>query len=305
MDKNTISLESDPLLESKADKESSLIVLDPLAQYMIEVRKYPILTSEEEFKLAVKYKEEGDQDAVYTLITSNLYLVVKIVMSFRYAFQNMMDLIQEGNIGLMQAIKRFDPYRGIRLSTYASWWIRAYVLKHLLDNWRLVRVGTTNIRRRLLYNLQKEKERLEAEGFTPGPKLLAERLKAEEKDVIDIEMSLGRSDYSLDKNVGDSKKTYMALLPDTRVKPDEAVEHEQYIEVLKDKINAFKHKLNEKEVVILENRIIAETPMTLQEIGNRYGITKEAVRKAEARLLKRLKEYLSTNMQIEKDMFSG
>ena len=137
--------------------KESLVPLDPFSAYLQEVRKYSLLTEEEEKELAIRYKETGDLDSAYKLTTANLMLVIKIAMTFKREWQNLMDLIQEGNVGLMKAVKNFDPFRGVRLSAYATWWIKSYILKHILDNWRLVRVGTTNSRRKLLFNLKREK----------------------------------------------------------------------------------------------------------------------------------------------------
>ena len=140
--------------------KGALVPRDPFYAYLQEVRKYPALTEEEEKELAIRYKETGDLESAYKLTTANLMLVIKIAMTFKREWQNLMDLIQEGNVGLMKAVKNFDPFRGVRLSAYATWWIKSYILKHILDNWRLVRVGTTNARRKLLFNLKKEKEKL-------------------------------------------------------------------------------------------------------------------------------------------------
>ena len=181
--------------------KESLVPLDPFSAYLQEVRKYSLLTEEEEKELAIRYKETGDLDSAYKLTTANLMLVIKIAMTFKREWQNLMDLIQEGNIGLMKAVKNFDPFRGVPLSAYATWWIKSYILKHILDNWRLVRVGTTNARRKLLFNLKKEKEKLEREGFEPTTKLLAERFGVDEGEVIDVSASIGAMDVSIDTPV--------------------------------------------------------------------------------------------------------
>ncbi|SVC16972.1 uncharacterized protein METZ01_LOCUS269826, partial [marine metagenome] len=214
--------EIEPLDPSKLDREhssllpavtqdSSVARIDPLTAYINEIRQYENLTENEEKQLAIKLRETSDSDAAYRLTTSHLMLVVRIAMSFRRQWQNMMDLIQEGNIGLLKAVKNFDPFRGVRLSSYATWWIRSYILKYMLDNWRLVRVGTTNTRRKLLYNLRKEKERLENQGFAPTPKLLAEHFGVEESDVIDVQTSLGAADVSVDTPMREGEESTPAL----------------------------------------------------------------------------------------------
>ena len=165
--------------------ETALVRPSALQLYLAKIGRYPVLSPEEEHELAVRYVEEGDRDAAYRLVTANLRLVVKIALQFQRTWMNnLLDLIQEGNIGLMQAVKKFDPYRGIRLSSYASFWIKAYILKFILDNWRLVKIGKTQAERKLFYNLYKEKERLHQLGYDPGPKLIAQRLNVKEEDVI-------------------------------------------------------------------------------------------------------------------------
>ena len=185
--------------------DRALATVDPFRRYMAEVRLHPPLSREEEQELARKYRDTGDREALFGLVTANLMLVVKVALSFRRAARNLLDLIQEGNIGLMQAIERFDPELGVRLPTYASWWIRAYMVKFLLDNVRLVRVGTTNARRKLLRNLNKERRRLEQQGYDVGPKLLADHFGVSEDDVRDVEAALSGRDVSLDAPVGDEE----------------------------------------------------------------------------------------------------
>jgi len=285
------------LLEEKYKKDTeevtSLAPLDPLAAYLAEI-KYKPLSAEEEKSLALRFREEGDVDAAYVLVTSNLQQVVAIAMTFRREFQNLLDLIQEGNIGLMQAVKKFDPLRGIRLPTYASWWIKAYILKYILDNWRLVKVGTTNVRRKLLYNLQREKERLEGEGFFPTTKLLAEKFGASETDIIAVEKSIGASDISLDAPVGDGDGQTRVM--DTLSLEEASVEDfssaKQMRDLVKSKIEILKAELDEREIEILEKRIMEENPATLQEIGDKFGVTREAVRQMEKRLLKQIKAFI-------------
>jgi RNA polymerase sigma-32 factor len=274
----------------------SLAPLDPLAAYLNEIRQYAELSEEEEKELALRYKDSDDAQAAYTLITSNLTLVVKIAMTFRREWQNVMDLIQEGNVGLMKAVKNFDPFRGVRLPAYASWWIKAYILKHILDNWRLVRVGTTNARRKLLYNLQKEKAKLEEAGFTASPKKLAEHFGVAEKDVIDVQASLGAFDVSMDTPTHpDSDMTPAASLSDGK-NPAQAIEKSQFHEALHEKIEAFLEDLKPIEKELFATRILSEDPTSLKEIGGHYNITREAVRQTEQRLLKKFKTYITEHL---------
>ena len=278
-------------------QDSSVAQVDILTAYLNEIRQYENLTENEEQELAIKLRETNDSDAAYRLTTSHLMLVVRIAMTFRRQWQNMMDLIQEGNIGLLKAVKKFDPFRGVRLSSYATWWIRSYILKYMLDNWRLVRVGTTNNRRKLLYNLRKEKEKLENQGYTPTPKLLAEHFGVEESDVIDVQASLGVGDISVDTPMreGEEATPAMFLADHGAISPEENAEQNQFLESLKQEINSFKKELKPIEQKILSERILSETPRSLQEIGNDQNITREAIRQTEQRILKKFKTYITKN----------
>ena len=284
--------------------KGALVPRDPFYAYLQEVRKYPALTEEEEKELAIRYKETGDLESAYKLTTANLMLVIKIAMTFKREWQNLMDLIQEGNVGLMKAIKNFDPFRGVRLSAYATWWIKSYILKHILDNWRLVRVGTTNARRKLLFNLKKEKEKLEREGFDPTTKLLAERFGVEETEVIDVSASIGAMDVSIDTPAHpDSTMTPAQTLSQGGKSVEENVELQQFRQILNENIENFKGGLNPNEIEILEKRILSEDPLSLQEIGDQRGVTREAVRQAEQRLLKKFKTYIEEKMPEAADHF--
>ena len=182
-----LAAEVEPEPEEAEPDAGALVRYDPLQRYLAELRRYPLLSREEERRLAVRYKERHDLEAAYRLVTANLRLVVLIAREYQRAFRNLLDLIQEGNIGLMEAVKNFDPYRGIRFPSYAVWWIRAYIIRYIMNNWRMVKIGTTQAQRKLFFNLQKEKERLEAEGFVAGPALLAQRLDVKESEVVETE----------------------------------------------------------------------------------------------------------------------
>lgn len=286
---------------------TSVARLDPLTAYLNELRPYSELSLEEEHRLAVKYLKEGDTKAAYALVTANLTLVVKIAMSYKREWEHLLDLIQEGNVGLMKAVQNFDPFRGVPLPAYATWWIKAYILKFLLDNWRLVKVGTTNTRRKLLYNLKKEKERLEREGFSPTPKLLAEHFGVDEQEIIDVEASLGASDVSMDAPIkkGEDSWTPMSFLTDGK-DPGKHVEKKLFLEALKEKIGAFVSGLGKPiEKEIFQARILSESPRSLQEIGDNYNITREAVRQTEQRLTKRLKAFLAEHMPDAEEHFKN
>jgi len=271
----------------------ALVPSDPFRRYLGEVRKYPALSREEEQELARLYRDSGDREALFRLVTSNLMQVVRVALSFRRAARNLLDLVQEGNLGLLAAIERFDPELGVRLPTYAAWWIRAYIVKFLLDNVRLVRVGTTNARRKLLRNLRQEKARLIAEGFDVGPKMLADHFNVSEEDVMDVERALHSQDVSLDAPLGDDEdRTRGDLMPDTGPTVEEDVARRELQDKVKAAIERFRVGLDERERVILDERLLSDDPVTLQAIGDRFGTTREAVRQAETRLMARLREYL-------------
>src|SRR6266480_7701074 len=195
----------EPLAGEDGDERSkgkALVPFDPLQRYLTEIRRFKLLSREEEHRLAVQYKEYGDVGAAYKLVTANLRLVVMIAREYQKAFKNLLDLIQEGNMGLMEAVKNFDPYRGVRFPSYAVWWIRAYIIRYLMNNWRMVKLGTTQAQRRLFFNLQKEKQRLEAEGFDVTPKLIARRLDVKPSEVVEMEQRMSARDLSVDSPIG-------------------------------------------------------------------------------------------------------
>ena len=272
---------------------------DALRAYLAEVRQFRLLTREEEEILVAKYKKSGDPEAAQKLITSNLRLVVKIAMEFQsHWLNNLLDLIQEGNVGLMQALKKFDPSRGVKFSYYASYWIKAYILKYIMDNWRMVKVGTTQAQRKLFYNLRKERDKILKEGLEPGPKLLAERLGVGQADVeeMDMRLSAGR-EMSLDAPIGpDSDQTQVSLLPAETEGAESLLEASQLKALLQDKLALFRETLSSREKIILEKRLLAETPVTLQEIGEEFGISRERVRQLEERLKKTLMVFLRKEM---------
>jgi RNA polymerase sigma-32 factor len=289
--------------ETKADgatesEDKSLAPYDSLQRYLSEIRKYPLLSREEEHRLGVAYKEKGDLDAAYKLVTGNLRLVVLIAREYQRAFRNLLDLVQEGNVGLMEAVKNFDPYRGVRFPSYAVWWIRAYIIRFLMNNWRMVKVGTTQAQRKLFFNLQKEKERLEAEGFSPTPKLIAQNLAVKESEVVEMQQRLGSRDLSVDAPIGaeEDSSTMLDTLSSGGTAEDQMAEAE-YRSKVGERIREFGETLNGKDKVIFESRLLAEEPLTLQEIGDKYGISRERVRQVESRLKKRLKAYLLEHMQ--------
>jgi len=294
------------LLEEDESSKKALVPFDPLQRYLTEIRRYPLLTREEEHRLAVEYKEFGNIEAAYKLVTSNLRLVVMIAREYQRALRNLLDLIQEGNIGLMEAVKNFDPYRGVRFPSYAVWWIRAYIIRYIMNDWRMVKIGTTQAQRKLFFNLQKEKERLEAEGIAPGPKLLAQRLNVKEDEVIEMEQRLSHRDLSTDVPMGeDEEGTLLNFLPDEKETPEERVAEAEYRQALSEKMEQFADTLKDKELIIFRERLLSEEPLTLREIGERYSISRERVRQIEERVKRKLKAYLNKEFKDLKDPVAG
>ncbi len=268
---------------------------DPLRRYLSEISRFDPLTRDEEHQLAVEYFEKGDRETAYRLVTSNLKLVVKIAMIYQKVYRNLLDLIQEGNLGLIQAVKRFDPYRGTRLPTYAAWWIKAFILKFLLDNTRMVKIGTTNTRRKILMNLNKEKRELEAKGIVPTAKLIAQNLGVDEKEVREVEQGMSGPDVSLDAPLGNNEDGDIHYIDTLRLMEqsvDDKIAHGEFRELLEKLFKEFAETLNERERMILNQRLIADEPETLQQIADRYGISREAVRVAEKKLIAKLKKYM-------------
>ncbi|MCC6641254.1 MAG: RNA polymerase factor sigma-32 [Deltaproteobacteria bacterium] len=271
---------------------------DGLTRYFAELREHAPLAREEEHRLAVRLVEEGDVDAARRLVLANLRLVVKIAMEYRRAWTNVLDLIQEGNVGLLQAVRRFDPYQGVKLSSYAAYWIRAYILKYLLDNIRLVRLGTTRAQRKLFFRLNKEKRALEAQGFEVEPRMIAERLDVSEDDVRDMEQRLGESDLSLDAPAPHTEggAALGDFLPGGGESAEERVADGELRRVFLEKVHDFARGLEPRDRQIVEQRILAEEPRTLHEMGTEFGVSRERVRQLEARVVARLREYLRENL---------
>jgi RNA polymerase sigma-32 factor len=281
--------------------ERDLARADALQRYMAEVARHPLLTREEEHDLAVRFQQTHDPEIAYRLVTANLRLVVKIAHEYRRAAFNLLDLVQEGNVGLMHAVQKYDPFRGVKLSSYAAWWIRAYILRYLMDNWRMVKLGTTQAQRKLFFNLRKEQEKLLAQGFEAAPRLLAERLDVSEQDVREMDQRLGNDEFSLDAPVAaggadEARQTHGDRLVQAGAPIDEQLADEELRRIFKEKLAEFGKTLTaEKDRFLFENRIAppdGKDPMTLQEIGDLWGVTRERARQLEARITGRLREYL-------------
>ena len=281
---------------------SGLAPFDPFRRYLEEIQRYPLLTQEEEIELTTRLKETGDLEAAKRLVQSNLRLVIKIAFEYRSLHTQLMDLIQEGNIGLMKAVSKYDPAKGARLGYYASWWIRSYILKYLLDQFRLVKIGTTQAQKKLFYQLMREKERLEAQGLLAGPKLLAESLNVREKDVIEMQhrLSGAGAELSLESRIQPGNEDSPTLL-EKMASPDASIEdvlgHQEQLEILMKQLPAFEKTLSEKERRLLKDRLLSDEPKTLQEVAEHYGLTRERARQIEAKVIAKLKDFLKSSLR--------
>lgn len=279
-------------------RSTALKVQDPLAVYLKEISRYKLLTIEEERELTAELLRTGDIEVAKKLVLANLRLVVKIAMEYRSAYKNTMDLIQEGNIGLMKAVSKYDPSKGAKLSYYASWWIRSYILKFILDNFRLVKIGTTQEQKKLFYNLMREKQRLMNLGIAPDVKQLSENLGVSEKAVIEMDQRLGSSgqEISLDKPLDSEggRQTLADLIGDSEeAPPDEKLGELQNLELLREHLGDFIKTLKPRDQEIFKKRLLSEIPESLQSIADQYGVSRERIRQVEERLIGQLKIYMS------------
>lgn len=275
-----------------SETSTALVPADPMRRYLAEVGKYPMLTEGEEKAFLARYRESQDPEAARALVGSHLRLVVKIAMEYRSAYWNLMDLIQEGNVGLVTAIQKYNADKGARFGYYATWWIRAFVLKYILDNFRLVKIGTTKNQRKLFYNLMREKRRIEAKGFTASNRLLAERLQVPQDEVEEMSKRLSQSEAHLDAPVGpDSDAVLSDFIADDDVPIDEKIAKEEVQDLFQKKLGEFAKELKPRELKILHERLLSEVPLTLQEIADEYGISKERARQIEERIIEKLRDF--------------
>ncbi|MFZ5776116.1 MAG: sigma-70 family RNA polymerase sigma factor [Thermodesulfobacteriota bacterium] len=292
-----------PLVALSDDDHLPVVGNAGLHRYLQEISQYKLLSREETEELARHFQETGDPEAAYKLVTSNLRLVVKVAMDFqKYWMQNFLDLIQEGNVGLVQAVKKFDPYRQVKFSYYAAYWIRAYILKFIMDNWRLVKIGTTQAQRKLFFSLNKEKKLLESQGFKPEPKLLAERLHVKESEVIEMSQRMDNWDVSLESPVregsDDEQKNFLPMIGPT---VEERVAEQEVRAWMADVLDKLQAVLNDKEKAILAERLLTDEPLTLQDIADRFAISRERVRQIEVNLLKKMRTFFEKEVPDIKD----
>jgi len=279
------------------------VVKNSLESYLVQINQFPLLTQEEEFELAVKYRKDNDIEAAHKMITSNLRFVVKLAFEYKAYGVKLLDLIQEGNIGLMMAVKKFDPYKGYRFISYAVWWIRAYIQNFIIKTWSLVKIGTTQAQKKLFYKIGKVRKVLESDGVGVKDKkyeMLAKDLDVAKEDIIEMEQRMSSRDLSLDNPFDDDHElTHLNLLQENSVNQEEALAQEQEKKVMEREVfSAMKH-LNDKEKYVIQNRVMADSPLTLQEIGNSLKLSRERVRQIESEALKKLKKELTPRISQE------
>ena len=277
------------------------VLRNSLDSYLVQINQFPLLSQKEEFDLAVRYRKDNDIDAAHRLITSNLRFVVKVSFEYKSYGIKMLDLIQEGNIGLMMAVKKFDPYKGYRFISYAIWWIRAYIQNFIIKNWSLVKIGTTQAQKKLFYKIGKLRKALES-GSEDGKKydVLAKDFEVAKEDIIEMEQRMSSRDLSLDAPFGeDQELTHFDLLKEERPNQEEVLGEEEEKKIREEEIHGALKRLSEKEKYVIQNRIMADAPLTLQEIGNHLKLSRERVRQIESEALKKLKVEMSPKASLQ------
>jgi RNA polymerase sigma-32 factor len=300
-------LQEHPLVAVSVDENLPALNNPALHRYLQEISRHALLSREETDDLAIRFRDTGDPDAAYRLVTANLRLVVKVAMDFqKYWMQNFMDLIQEGNVGLVQAAKKFDPYRGVKFSYYAAYWIRAYILKFIMDNWRLVKIGTTQAQRKLFFSLNREKKLLMAQGFDAEPKLLAQRLNVKEREVVEVSQRMDGWDVSLESPMrSDSDEEQKSFIPSHGPCIESIIAGKEMKQQVIQILDIFKGSLSDKEKLILDKRLLTDEPDTLQNIAERFGISRERVRQIQVNLVKKMRIFFDAQMPDVVDFFDG
>ena len=276
------------------------VVKNSLDTYLVQINQFPLLSKEEEFKLAVRYRKHDDIEAAHKLITSNLKFVVKVAFEYKSYGVKLLDLIQEGNIGLMMAVKKFNPYKGYRFISYAIWWIRAYIQNFIIKTWSLVKIGTTQAQKKLFYKIGKVRKALEANGEKEKKyDLLAHDLDVTKEDIMEMEQRMSSRDLSLDAPFDESQElTHLDLLKEESLNQEEAIAQEEEKKIREHEVQNALKRLNEKEVYVLQNRIMAEEPLTLQQIGDHLKLSRERVRQIESEALNKLKREFGTRPEL-------
>lgn len=277
--------------------EQGLVRYDSLSAYLREIGRIPPMGREEERELAIQYRHDGNTEAARRLVVGNLWLVVRVAREYERAARSMLDLIQEGNIGLMEAVRNFDPEREVRFPSYAIWWIKAYIIRYVIANWKMVKIGTTQAQRKLFFNLNKEKERLEREGFYPSSKLIAEKLNVRESDVIEMEQRMEGADLSFEAPLpGESETSLVSVLPSGLPNAEDVFAEKERERLVRESFAAFTLELNDKELLIFQERLLAEDKATLQDLSDKLGVSKERIRQIENRIKDKLRSFLTKRL---------
>jgi RNA polymerase sigma-32 factor len=276
-------------------------VKNSMESYLVQINQFPLLTREEEFKLAVKYRKYNDVEAAQRLITANLRFVVKVSFEYKSYGVKLQDLIQEGNIGLMMAVKKFNPYKGYRFISYAIWWIRAYIQNFIIKTWSLVKIGTTQAQKKLFYKIGKVRKALESAGADEKKyERLAKDLDVAKEDIIEMEQRMSSRDLSLDTPFDEGQElTHLELLREDSLNQEEEIAQEEEKKIREREVQNAMKRLNEKEVYVIKNRIMAEEPLTLQEIGDHLKLSRERVRQIESEALKKLRKEFGTRAELQ------
>jgi len=276
------------------------VIRNSLESYIMQINQLPLLSQEEEFELSARFRKHNDINAVHKLITSNLRFVVKVAFEYKSYGIKILDLIQEGNIGLMMAVKKFDPYKGYRFISYAIWWIRAYIQNFIIKNWSLVKIGTTQAQKKLFYKIGKVRKALEANREKEKKyELLAHDLAVAKEDIIEMEQRMSSRDLSLDAPFDDNQElTHFDLLKETSPNQEEVFGDEEEKKILENEVQNAINRLNDKEEYVIRNRIMADSPLTLQEIGNHLKLSRERVRQIESEALKKLKKEMGARVSL-------
>ncbi len=275
------------------------VIKNSLDSYLRKINRFPLLTPEEEFQLAVRYRKYNDIEAAHKLITSNLRFVVKVAFEYKTYGMRLLDLIQEGNIGLMMGIKKFNPYKGYRFISYAVWWIRAYMQNFIIKNWSLVKIGTTEAQKRIFYKIGKIRKRLESEGENNKKyKHLAKELDVPTKDIIEMEQRMSSRDFSLDAPFDEGQGlTHLDLLQENSPNQEETFAREEEKKIRERMVSKVMKRLNEKEAYVIKNRVMSDLPLTLQEIGNHLQLSRKRIRQIESEALMKLKKSIGSNVR--------
>jgi RNA polymerase sigma-32 factor len=276
------------------------VVKNSLESYLSRINQFPLLTPEEEFNLATRYRKDNDLEAAHKLITSNLRFVVKVAFEYKSYGVKLLDLIQEGNIGLMMAVKKFNPYKGYRFISYAIWWIRAYIQNFIIKTWSLVKIGTTQAQKKLFYKIGKVRKALEADREKEDRyELLANDLDVSKEDIMEMEQRMSSRDLSLDAPFDeDHELTPLELLREGSPNQEEELMERQEKDILEQEVGRAIKRLNEKEAFVIKHRVMSDSPLTLQEIGDQLKLSRERVRQIESEALKKLKREMGSSVSL-------